>query len=94
MLDWQLLGYDERTKRYGRGRVTPLTDPEIISWLVEGVLLASAKSAMPQAHVFGNNVLFPFELKPTPLAQLAAANRRLNIIRQSLTEELISLTNG
>lgn len=93
MLDWQLLSYDERIKRYSRGRVTPLADPEIISWLTEGVLLASGKSAMLQAQVFGNNVLFPFDIRPTPLAHLAVANPRLHVVRQSLTAELIALDN-
>lgn len=94
MLDWQLLGYDERTKRYSRGRVTPLTYPEMISWLTEGVLLASGKSAMPQSQIFGSNLLFPFEIKPTPLAHLAVANPRLHVVRQNLTEELIALNDN
>ncbi len=91
MLDWQLLGYDERTKRYSRGRVTRLADPEMISWLAEAVLLALGKSALPQSQVFASNLLFPFEMKPTPLAHLTAANRRLHVVRQSLSEELVAL---
>jgi hypothetical protein len=94
MLDWQLLSYDKQTKRYGRGRMTPLADPEIISWLAEGVLLASGKSAMPQSQIFGSNLLFPFEIKPTPLAHLAGANPRLHVVRQSLSEELIALDDN
>jgi hypothetical protein len=66
----------------------------MISWLTEGVLLASGKSAMPQSQIFGSNLLFPFEIKPTPLAHLAVANPRLHVVRQSLTEELIALDDN
>jgi hypothetical protein len=91
MLDWQLLSYDERTKRYSRGRVMSLADPEMISWMAESVLLASGKTAMQQSQVFGSNLLFPFEIRPTPLTQVAAANHRLHILRQSLVDEMIAL---
>ncbi len=94
MLDWGLLELDPGSKRYRRGKVTALHDPEILGWLVEGVLLASDKTAMPQSQLFASNLLFPFDTKPIAVTQLTVANPRLQVIRQSLTEEIVALNDS
>ena len=91
MLDWGLLDYDAGSKRYRRGKLTMAHDAEILGWLAEGILLASGRSSMPQAQLFASNLLFPFDIKPIALAQLAGANPRLQVIRQSLNEEIVGL---
>jgi hypothetical protein len=94
MLDWGLLEYNAGAKRYQRGKVTSLHDPEIVGWLAEGVLLASNKTSMPQSQLFASNLLFPFDTKPIAVTQLARINPRLQVIRQSLNEQLVALTEN
>jgi len=91
MLDWGLLELDAKSKRYRRGKQAPASDPEILGWLVEGILLATGKSSMPQSQLFASNLFFPFDAKPIALAQLTKANPRLQIIRQNLNEEIVAL---
>lgn len=91
ILDWELLSYDPKSKRYRRGKTVPVADAETLGWLAESVLIASGKRTLPQAQVFTSNLLFPFDIKPTAPAQIVAANRHLQVVRESLTEELLSL---
>lgn len=91
MLDWGILELDSGTKRYRRGKTIAVHDPEILGFLAEGILLASDKTSMPLSQLFASNLLFPFATKPISATQLAAANPRLQVIRQSLNEEIIAL---
>lgn len=91
MLDWGLLELDAKSKRYRRGKQAAASDPEILGWLIEGILLATGKSSMPQSQLFASNLFFPFDAKPIALAQLTKANPRLQIIRQNLNDEIVAL---
>jgi len=94
MLDWGLLEFDTGSKRYRRGKLTAAHDPEILGWLAEGILLASDKTSMPQSQLFASNLLFPFDTKPIAVTQLTRANPRLQVIRQSLNEEIVALSDS
>ena len=94
MLDWGLLEYDAGAKRYQRGKVTSLHDPEIVGWLAEGILLAANKTSMPQSQLFASNLFFPFDTKPIAAAHLMAVNPRLQVTRLSLNEETIAMRDG
>lgn len=91
MLDWGLLELDADSKRYRRGKSIAMHDPVILGFLAEGILLASDKTSMPLSQLFASNLLFPFDTKPIAATQLATANPRLQVIRQSLNEELVAL---
>jgi hypothetical protein len=94
LLDWGLLELDTDSKRYRRGKTVVAHDAEIIGWLIEGILLASEKSALPLSQVFASNLLFPFETKPIAAAHLTRANPRLQVARQGLNEEIVALHDG
>ena len=49
---------------------------------------------MPQSQLFASNLFFPFDSKPIPVIQLTTANARLQVIRQSMTEEIIALNDS
>lgn len=90
-LDWGVVTYDGKSKRYGRGKAAKISDPAMLGWLLEAVLRASNKTAMNQSQVLSSNLLFPFTITPMPMAQLAVANPRLQVIRESLNEELLAI---
>lgn len=94
MFDWGLLEYNAGAKRYQRGKIAAVHDPEIVGWLAEGILLASNKSSMPQSQLFASNLLFPFDTKPIAVTQLTGANPRLQVIRQSLNDEIVVLNDS
>ena len=90
-LDWGLVTYNAKSKRYGRGKAAKVSDPAMLGWLLEAVLRASNKTAMNQSQLLSSNLLSPFTITPMPMAQLAAANPRLQVIRESLNEELLAI---
>ena len=56
--------------------------------------VGAVQTAMPQSQLFASNLLFPFDTKPIAVTQLTAANPRLQVIRQSLSEEIVALQDG
>lgn len=90
-LDWGVVNCDAKKKLYARGKREKIKDAVLLSWLVEAVLLASGQSGMPFSQALSNLMLFPFEFEPAAASVLAKLNPRLQLSRQSLNEEYLSL---
>jgi hypothetical protein len=91
MLDWEIIGYEAARKKYYPGHRRKVHNDEIATWLFEAVLLASGKAVVATQQIYGSPLLFPFDLSPVPSARIAKANPRLSLVRQSLSEEHLSL---
>ena len=90
-LDWDVVNCDAKKKLYSRGKSEKIKDAVLLSWLVEAVLLASGQSGMPFSQALSSLMLFPFEFDPVAATVLANLNPRLQLIRQSLNEEYLTL---
>lgn len=90
-LDWGVVNCDAKKKLYSRGKIEKIKDSELLSWLMEAVLRASDQSGMPFSQALSSLMLFPFEFEPVAASVLAKLNPRLQLSRQSLNEEYLSL---
>jgi hypothetical protein len=90
-LDWGVVNCDVKMKVYSRGKSEKVKDGVLLSWLIEAVLCASGQSGMPFSQALSSLILFPFEFDPVGAAVLANLNPRLQVDRQSLNEEYLSL---
>jgi len=91
-LDWGIVNCDAKSKLYSRGKREKIKDAVLLSWLTESVLLASGQNGMPFSQALSNLMLFPFEFEPVAAAVVVSLNPRIQLTRQSLNEEYLSLS--
>ena len=93
-LDWGIVANQSGKKHYKRGRSIRIESDELVAWLVEAVLLASEQSGMAFNHAISSPLLFPFEFEPVAAAIIGSKNPRLQITRESLSEEQVGLCHA
>jgi hypothetical protein len=90
MADWGALA---ETSAHGVYTDTPrrtITDAALGPWLIEAALRAEERSASSLATLIRTPLLFPLDLNGLAVGRLAAS-QRLEIVRQSLDDDLVLL---
>jgi len=89
-LDWGVVSC-EKKRLYSRAKSLNVEDTAIWAWLIEAVLFASGQGTMPFSQAASSPLLFPFSFAPVSAPLIIQNNPRLQLLRQSLNEEFISL---
>jgi len=89
-LDWGVL--DETTQKgtYRQGTVRAVTDPELVTWLISAILIASGSKSAPLAAITQGPALFPFRLA-SPTAKALEESCRLEMFRHAFDKETVVL---
>jgi hypothetical protein len=90
-LDWGIIVEGAKRGIYLRGKTIHPRNADELSWLTEAVLISRGETQMPLSRVTHHPLLFPVALNDLNPASLRS-NSRLAVSRQSLNEELISLS--
>ena len=90
-MDWEVLEETGKRGIYAGGDPTPVEDAELIAWLMEASLHARSNGTAALKELLDSPSLFPFQLRPIPSNELAAASSRLSLVRHGLDGELIVL---
>jgi len=88
--DWAVLDYVEEPGIYRARQVRPIADPNLAAWMIEAILMAGGQKYIPLHLLRASNSIFPFSLESIS-AGLISKQRRLEIVRQGLDEELVGI---
>lgn len=90
-VDWGVLAETGRQGVYSPVPPVGVQDPRLVAWLTEAVLRSrAARAAAPHALLEGPR-LFPFRSGPASGESLAAHSTRLEFVRHSLDQELVTV---
>ena len=89
-IDWGVLQDTPVRGLYEARPVKPIADPSLAAWLIEAILLTSGANAKPLQAMIQSPALFPFSIN-LPLTTRLAENKRLELFRQGLDVDMVSL---
>ena len=87
--DWAVLDYVEEPGIYKARQVRAIGDPELAAWMTEAILMSGGQKYIPLHLLRTSHSIFPF--RQSVSAGLISKQRRLEIIRQGLDEELVGI---
>lgn len=91
-VDWGVLQDTAEKGVYQAGPVKIIRDPELAAWLIEATLIASDSQSKPLQVIIQSPILFPFSI-PLPSSSQLEQNDRLELFRQGLDTDMVSLRN-
>jgi hypothetical protein len=91
-IDWGVLRDTAEKGVYQAGPVKIIRDPELAAWLIEATLIASDSQSKPLQVIVQSPILFPFSITLPSSSQLEQ-NDRLELFRQGLDTDMVSLRN-
>ena len=89
-IDWGVLVEADGKGFYARGKQRELGDTKVAAWLAEATL-SSRPHAGGSASILRRPTLFPYRLPHLAASQLAAHSCRLDVLRQGLDEDVLTL---
>jgi len=87
-VDWEVLKRSAKRGNYEGTSPHPVTYRKLATWLIESVLLSNNSASGPLKSLTKAPSLFPFKLSPVNTSDLKE-NKRLELYRQSLDEDII-----
>lgn len=90
-VDWHVLEECEGKGAYRTGKTTEVSDPEVVSWLLEACLRAKGTNKAPLKDLVASPMLFPFRLEAPNPSGLLFATERVEVIRHGFDEDLLGL---
>jgi len=91
-IDWGVLQDTAEKGVYQAGPVKIIKDPALAAWLIEATLIASDSQSKPLQTIIQSPILFPFSITLPSSSQLEQ-NDRLELFRQGLDTDMVSLRN-
>ncbi|MCQ3973383.1 MAG: hypothetical protein DPW09_08070 [Anaerolineae bacterium] len=91
-IDWGVLQDTAEKGVYQAGSVKIIRNPELAAWLIEATLIASDSQSKPLQVIVQSPILFPFSITLPSSSQLEQ-NDRLELFRQGLDTDMVSLRN-
>lgn len=91
-IDWGVLQDTAEKGVYQAGPIKIIRDPELAAWLIEATLIASDSQSKPLQVIVQSPILFPFSISLPSSSQLEQ-NDRLELFRQGLDTDMVSLRN-
>ncbi len=89
-VDWGVLSETRQKGIYASGDSFKIEEKELIAWLVEAFLKASANGSGAIVDILNSPSIFPFQLDPIPPQQLSSSPR-LDVLRHGLDDHLVML---
>jgi hypothetical protein len=89
-IDWGVLHETKERGVYQSVPVQPVTDKELVTWLVEAALLAGGSHPASLKAIVQTPILFPFIMSQLSIAELEG-HERLEWFRQGLDEVMVLL---
>jgi len=90
LADWAVLDYVEEPGIYKARQVRAIGDPNLAAWMIEAILMSGGQKYFPLHLLRTSHSIFPFSLESVS-AGLISKQRRLEVIRQGLDEELVGI---
>jgi hypothetical protein len=91
LVDWGCLKQQTKTGTYATGTVLRIQDPDLITWLLEALLISRNQRSMPLDQIESHPAIFPFNLGAIRDA-IRRPNKRLSITHHGLDVELVERT--
>jgi hypothetical protein len=88
--DWAVLDYVEEPGIYKARQASAIGDPNLAAWMIEAILLSGGQKYLPLHTLRTSHSIFPFSLQSVSTG-LIGKQRRLEIVRQGLDEELVGI---
>ena len=89
-LDWGAIADTKKAGVYLPGKQVHPRNADQLAWLAEAVLISRGEGQIPFSQLCHHPILFPVNLETLNASRLRA-NPRLQVERQSLNEELVSV---
>jgi len=89
-VDWELLERSAKRGNYKGTSLRPVTYRRLVTWLIESVLLSSNSASGSLKSIAQASSLFPFRVNSLNTNDLKE-NERLELYRQSLDEDIVTL---
>jgi len=90
-VDWGVLSRAEEKGIYVLGLCVPVSDPRLVSWLVEATLRAGPNSVAPLRDIIASPALFPFRLEAIHPEGLIQSSGSLEVFRHGIDVDLVEL---
>jgi hypothetical protein len=90
-VDWGVLSRAEEKGVYVPGFSVPVSDPRLVSWLVEATLRAGPSSVAPLSDIIASPALFPFILGAIHPWDLIQSSGSLEVFRHGIDVDLVEL---
>lgn len=91
-VDWGVLQDTTDKGVYQASPLKVIKDPRLAAWLVEATLIANNSQSKPLQVIIQSPILFPFSISLPSSSQLEQ-NDRLELFRQGLDTDMVSLRN-
>jgi len=91
LLDWHVLRESNEKGMYLAGSKLAVKDPRLIAWLIETSLYSRPNHTAPLGELINSPGLFPFQITSLSPEALLAVSSRLDFVRHSLDESLVTL---
>jgi hypothetical protein len=88
--DWAVLDYVEEPGIYKARQASAIFDPNLAAWMIEAILLSGEQKYLPLHTLRTSHSIFSFSLQSVS-TRLIGKQRRLEIVRQGLDEELVGI---
>lgn len=89
--DWGVLEAAGSKGVYAQGSPTCIFEASLVGWMMEAYLLSVKEGRASPKAIVENPSLFPFDFK-NGAALMASLNRRLDVTRHGLDQDLVSLS--
>lgn len=90
-VDWGILRDTEAKGVYSQGDQYPISDPQLLAWLIEASLHARPNGSGMLSDLLGSPALFPFSLTHVAAEQLAALSPRLDCLKHGFHDDVVML---
>ena len=90
-VDWGVLSETELIGVYTSCTPHDITDPQLITWLIEASLHAGSSDSAPLKELLISPCLFPFNIKPLRAESIIAASTNLEILHHGVDVDLVIL---